>query len=115
MTEKEAAQILAIIKAANPHMKIDDAAGTVKAWVWLLGEYPAQTVLDAAKHHILTSPYFPNPADIRKNIIRATITGSDQGKIAGKAVKALKGPVKDVSDDELENLCKFVGLGYEIE
>ncbi len=117
MTEKEAAQILAIAKAANPQMQISDAAGTVKAWVWLLGDYPAQAVLDAVKHHLLTSPYFPKPADIQKGIKRGYYLNSDQDKLEGRQAKALKPPMRivDITDEELENLCKFVGLGYEIE
>lgn len=113
MTEKEAAQILAIIKAANPQIKINDAAGTVKAWVWLLGDYPAQAVLDAAKQHILTSPYFPNPADIRKNIIRGIYVNADQAALQAASKKALKAPDdnSDKWDDErLRLLCEDLGI-----
>lgn len=112
MTEKEAAQILAIIKAANPQIKVGDAATTVKAWVWVLGDYPAKAVLDAAKQHILTSPYFPNPADIRKNIIRNIYVNTDQAALEARKTKALKAPEnKDIIDDErFRVICEDLGI-----
>lgn len=124
MTEKEAAQILAIIKAANPKFKVDDAATTVKAWVWILGDYPADQVLEAAKHHILTSPFLPTPADIRKGIIRnnyikacdaAIAARTKQAALEAGTKKALKAPEKTAdgwSDERVRQLFEDMGITY---
>lgn len=73
MNKKEMAQILAVIKAAYPHIKIEDAGATVQAWLWTLGDYSAEAVAKAAQLHIATSKFFPSPADIHEKIVRAEI------------------------------------------
>lgn len=98
MNKVEAAQVLAVLKAAYPQVKIDNAEATAKVWAWTLSDYSAEAVLNAARLHITTSKFWPNPADIREKIVKAQIVyidtdvkpeklqaGTDQKQIAAKS------------------------------
>ena len=115
MNKSEAAKILAIIRPLYPNAKVYTES-MVSSWVWQLGEFDANLVLKAAQIHVSKSRYFPTPADIRENITRASIMlmpnaalDAGQKRIASRSEKT---PV-DMSDDDLEELCRFCGLGYE--
>ena len=122
MSEKECAQILSIIRTAYPSVKIENAKGMVQAWLMSLGEFSANSVMKAARLHMETSKYFPTPAEIREKIVRAELiyNGSDLdiNRIDAPSVKQLEDPENKsqaVSDEYLENFCKFIGLGYPNE
>lgn len=123
MNSKEAAQILAVVRTAYPNTKIEDAGAMVQAWVMGLGEYSASSVMKAARLHMATAKFFPTIAEIRNNIVRAEMVYSESDiettKIEPSKQKLLGNEtsliVIDDIDEKLENLCKFVGLGYPNE
>ena len=122
MSEKECAQILSIIRTAYPAVKIENAKGMVQAWLMSLGEFSANSVMKAARLHMETSKYFPTPAEIREKIVRAELiyNGSDLdiNRIDATSVKQLEDPENKsqaVSDEYLDNFCRFIGLGYPNE
>lgn len=124
MTKKEAAQILAIVRAVYPNIKIEDAGATLQGWMLELGDFSASAVMKAARLHMATSKYFPTPAEIREKIVRAELIYSDseidpdkklecqQPKLLGNDIDVV---VMDDIDDRLENFCKWIGLGYPNE
>ena len=120
MNKKETAQILAIVRTAYPNVRIDNPAGTVQAWQMTLGEYSADSVMKAARLHMNTSKFFPTPADIREKIIRAELIYNESEielkSIAPSNVKLIGTEIDYIAiDEQLENTCKFVGLGYQNE
>lgn len=70
MTQKEAAQILAILKAAYPQFYKDmtkkDAIGTVNVWAVQFAKMPADIVLLAVNKCISTSSFPPSPSEVKK-------------------------------------------------
>ena len=119
MTEKETMQILAIVRTAYPAIKIENPQGMVQAWYGCLGEFSVDAVMKAARLHMNTSKYFPTPAEIREKIVRAEIAYRDDGidvnRIQDSNTKLIGSETETELDDYLENLCKFVGLGYPNE
>lgn len=116
MTRAEALKLLEVLFATYPNQaaKIKDPSATADAWVINLGDLDAGDVYKAARLHMSTSKYFPNPADIREKVIKARIIYATEPK----AIEAPKATVTDLKQKEkddyyLEELCKFVGLGYE--
>lgn len=114
MNRVEAVKILAIVRACYPQVKILDAESMVNSWVWVLGEFDADLVLKAAQIHVSKSKFFPTPADIRENITRAAVFQSSKAALESgqKAISSGTKPV-DLTDDDVEELCRFCGLGYE--
>ena len=123
MNSKEAAQILAVVRTAYPNTKIEDAGAMVQAWVMGLGDYSASSVMKAARLHMATAKFFPTIAEIREKIVRAELiyreSDIETQKIEPSKQKLLGNEtsliVTDDVDEKLENLCKFVGLGYPNE
>ena len=114
MNKKDAAKVLAVLKAAYPNYKIDNAEALAKIWEINLAEYPPEIVMSAAMIHIGRSKYFPSMPEIKECIQRALILNDMQKLEACTQVKKLEGP-KNGKDDGyyLEQLCKFVGLGCD--
>lgn len=123
MNSKEAAQILAVVRTAYPNTKIEDAGAMVQAWVMGLGDYSASSVMKAARLHMATAKFFPTIAEIREKIVRAELIYTEseietnriepsKQKLLGNETSLI---VTDDVDEKLENLCKFVGLGYPNE
>ena len=108
MDKKETAQILAILRTAYPATKIGDASAMVSAWTLVLGDFSADAVMKAARLHMTTSKYFPTPAEIRKNIIRAELI------YTGPPLNRIEAPKQDDSE-YLDAFCRFVGLGCDPE
>lgn len=113
MNKVEAAKILAVVKACYPQVKIENAESMVNAWLWQLGEFDADIVMQAAKLHVSKSRFFPTPADIRENINRASVLLLAE-KTAIEDQKRLAAKITDSVDDaELQAVCRLCGLGYE--
>ena len=74
MTREEVIQLLAIIRANYPNVKISDPASTVKAWEMILGEFPADLIFEASKEYMKKGKFFPTPADILKEKDRILYT-----------------------------------------
>lgn len=72
MTKKEAAQILAILKAAYPNsyknMTMDDANGTVMVWSIQFSNVPVNVVYIAINKWISKNPFPPSICEVRKEI-----------------------------------------------
>lgn len=116
MNKKEAARILAILRQVYPNTKsIDNAEATARAWEMCLGEFSSESVMKAAMLHMKTKKFFPSIAEIRDNIVRAELVYSsseiDKDVLNSGSVKMIGTPDSDI-DEKLDNLCKFVGLGY---
>ena len=69
MNRKEAAQLLAILKAAYPNnykgMSTEEAQGTISVWTMQFTDVPADIVLMALNKAIATSKYPPSIAEIK--------------------------------------------------
>lgn len=72
MTKKEAAQILAILKAAYPNsyknMTTDEANGTATIWSIQLGKFPANVVFIAINKWISKNPFPPAISEVIQQI-----------------------------------------------
>lgn len=72
MTKKEAATILAILKAAYPNsyknMTQEEAMGTVSVWAVQFADMPADIVLMAVHKAISTSPFPPSISEVKGKI-----------------------------------------------
>lgn len=121
MNKRETVQILAILKTAYPYFKPDNADALAEAWLLGLGDYSAVAVTRAARLHMETCKFFPTIADIRDKILRAEIVYSsseidhDRLQAGAKALEDPDNKKQAATDEYLENLCKFVGLGYPNE
>ena len=108
MNKTELAKVMAILRANYPNVKIEKPEAMINAWLMTLGEFSTEAVMKAAEVHMATSKFFPTPAELRKNITH--------NKIALEAPKVPALPPTDQDkakeDYYLEELCKFVGLGY---
>lgn len=106
MNNKEAAQILAIIRSAYPNTKIDDAGAMVQAWVMGLGDYSASSVMKAARLHMATAKFFPSISEIREKIVRAELIYSES-EIETKKLEPSKKLLGNDNDlivfDEIKN------------
>ena len=109
MERSEIVELLKVVSAVYPHAKINDPKAMVTAWEMLLGEFSAESVYKAARLHMEKSKYFPSPSDIRDNIVRAKIV------LDTPMVNAIEAPKENKRKEDyyLEELCKFVGVGYE--
>lgn len=73
MNSKEITQILAILRANYPNVKIENPSAMVKTWEMVLGEFSTEAVMASVKSHMEHSRFFPTPAEIRENIVRHKI------------------------------------------
>lgn len=72
MNRDETSKLLEIL-VGNYNKKVTDPATMVETWELALGCFSAEAVYKAARLHMETSKYFPNPADIREKIVRASL------------------------------------------
>ena len=72
MTKKEAATILAILKAAYPNsyknMTSEEAMGTVSVWAIQFADMPADIVLMAVHKAISSSPFPPAISEVKEKL-----------------------------------------------
>lgn len=72
MTKKEAAQVLAILKAAYPNsykgMTQEEAVGTVSVWALQFADMPVDIVLLAIHKAISSSRFPPSVAEVKEKI-----------------------------------------------
>lgn len=110
MTRDQITKLLEVLTATYPHAvkNIKDPAAMATAWELALGDFQAEAVYKAARLHMATNKFFPSPADIRNNILKAELI------YTGPTVPAIEAPkITDRESEYLEAICKFVGLGYE--
>lgn len=114
MTREEIIKLLETISAAYPQTKIKDPQKLVDTWEMVLGPYQAGAVYKAARLHISTCQYFPNPADIRKNIIRAELVFNDTQQIAIEAhsKKSFDEEAKEW-EPYIDAFCRWIGFGCD--
>lgn len=115
MNRQECINLLEIIAAPYPNAHIKDAKRLVDAWMLALGDYSAEAVYKAARLHLSTCQFFPTPSDIQKCMLRAQLVyHNDTEALNGSNTKPI-GEYRTMTDDELEQFCQFVGLGYPDE
>lgn len=71
MNKKEAAQLLAILKAAYPNhykMGAEEAVGVVGVWAMQFKDMPADIVAMAVNKHIAKNTFPPSIAEIKEQI-----------------------------------------------
>ena len=123
MSREEVIKLLGILYSAYPYIKdkVNDPEAMVNTWEMCLGDFSAESVYKAARLHMNTNRFFPTPADMRSNIVRAEMVYRDS-EIDQKRLEAKPEPSTAISvrqeewtDEKLEDLCRFVGLGYPNE
>lgn len=110
MTQQEIASILKVLKANYPNTKIQDPGTMIASWMLVLGEFEYEAVARAVRLYMTEqTSFFPTAGEIRKRIFKADII------YGSESVKAIEPPKADKAREDyyLEELCKFVGLGYE--
>lgn len=116
MNREEITKLLGLAMAAYPNTKNIDAKAMVSVWEMAFGEEPAERVYKAMRLHIDTCRFFPTIADIRDVMVRSEIVYSASDcavlRLQGKTNEITLPAKRDMTDDELEELCRFVGLGY---
>lgn len=89
MTQEEALQVLAILKAAYPHsyngMSKKEAMGTASVWSIQLSDVSADIVLMAVNKAISTSKFPPSIAEVKEKIGSIYWEAHDMLFIANKA------------------------------
>lgn len=73
MTERETAELLKTLADNYTNHKITDPAGTVKAYHLTLQPYEASDIFKAARLHMATCEFMPNPAELIRRIPKAQI------------------------------------------
>lgn len=72
MTQKEAAQVLAILKAAYPNsyrgMSAEEATGTINVWAVQFADMPAKVVMIAVQKLISTNTFPPSIGEVKEKI-----------------------------------------------
>lgn len=113
MKREEIIRLLRIL-TKNYSKKVNDAEALANSWEMILGPYSAKSVYKAARLHMSTSQYFPNPADIRNKIIKAELVYDDapQNAIAAHSHKTLDGEVK-LWEPYLDAFCEWIGFGCD--
>lgn len=116
MNREEIANLLKILsKNYQKRISPSDAKTLVDSWELTLGAFTAEEVYKAARLHMETSPYFPNPADIRKNIVRASVAYAEEPKSPAR-LTSISGaePIEDEKLNEwLDAFCEWIGFGCE--
>lgn len=109
MNREETVKLLAIITSAYPQVKISDADIMTSTWLMELGDYSAESVYKAARLHIATSSYFPNPANIINNIVKADLiySGPPLNAIEANSTNS------EAIDKYLDAFCEWIGFGCE--
>lgn len=116
MNREEIANLLKILsKNYQKRISPSDAKTLVDSWELTLGAFTAEEVYKAARLHMETSVYFPNPADIRKNIVRATVAYAEEPKSPARLTSiAGAEPIEDEKLNEwLDAFCEWIGFGCE--
>lgn len=110
MTQKETAALLKYLRANYPNTKISDPEAMIASWMLVLGEFDKEQVGRAVRLYMSEgTKFFPTAGEIRKRIFKADL-------IYGPGpLNAIEAPKTDKRKEDyyLEELCKFVGLGYE--
>lgn len=122
MNREETIKLLALLRANYPNVKIQDPAATVTAFQMNLEEYSAESMLAAAKLHMKTSPYFPEPSDLIAKRVKGEMIYSKKEPALNPPTNFLpRAKVTTIPDgmseeDFLDNLWKdMVDLDNEIE
>lgn len=113
MTREEIINLLEILtenygkKVSNPKVLTDN-------WEMILGHYSAEAVYKAARLHMSTSNYFPNPTQIKKNITKAKLVYDNptQPVIEAESGKSLDQQLKEW-EPYLDAFCEWIGFGCD--
>ena len=110
MNRNEITKLLEIL-VANYGKKISDPKQVADTWELHFGNCEAGEVFKAARLHMETSPYFPNPADIKKLMPKAQLVYNSP------MLPALGTGEDDAKKWEpfLDAFCRKMGFGGEPE
>lgn len=111
MTKKEAATILAILKAAYPNsyrnMTQEEAMGTISIWAVQFADMPADIVLMAVHKAISSSPFPPAISEVKEKLSKiyweAESIMRDHRMILS-VQETMENPPKPVSKEEIERI-----------
>ena len=110
MTKTEMLKILETVSLAYPNTKIKDASKMADSYLLVLGDFNAEAVGKAARLYMSeNTAFFPSAGELKERIVRASLV---YGQATVTAIEPPKAE-KRREDYYLEELCKFVGLGYE--
>lgn len=114
MTRNEVTKLLEFL-VANYNKKVIDPKTLADTWELALGAFEAEAVFKAARLHMETSKWFPNPAEIRSLILKASVIYSEEPKSPAR-LTSISGaePIKDEKLTEwLDVFCEWIGFGCE--
>ena len=100
MTREDAIKILSMVRANYPIVKISDPAAMVSSWEMTLGDYDTDLVVKAVKFHMMTSKFFPTPADIIEHMTRADLIYKEPLRAAIQATRAKVTAIPDGMSEE---------------
>lgn len=108
MTREEIIRLLKVI-SDNYNVRVLDPSGKASAWEMELCSYSAESVYKAARLHMATSKYFPSPADLINNIVRAELiySGPPLNAIEANSTNS------EAIDKYLDAFCEWIGFGCE--
>lgn len=107
MTRDEVTKLLEILVSAYPNTKIKDAKAMTDAWELILGQYSAESVYKAARLHMNASKFFPTPAEIGEQIVRAQMVYKEPELIK------LEAHTKESEEEFFDLFCRWIGLGCD--
>lgn len=121
MTQKEATQILAILKAAYPNsyrgMTKEEAVGTVNVWATQFINIPANVVMIAVNKLISTNTFPPSIGEVKEKIrglyweawqaLHDHARATKGIEIGGKVIKVGK-PLDEKTVKQLEQIIEVV-------
>ena len=108
MTREETRRLLELLLSNYTYARKDitNPKQTLDLWEMVFAEYEAEKVYKAARLHISTNKYMPNPADLLKSIVRAELVYGDvpDPKTAPKIEASTKSYIEDTTyyDDILD-------------
>jgi hypothetical protein len=107
MTREETIRLLEMMAAVYPNHKINNAKMTIDGWLLAFGEDDAEKIYKAARHHMNTCSFFPNPADIRKSINRGALLYSNTEQTTPRI--GLEAPNRTIDPDTMPgcDICPF--------
>lgn len=113
MTRDEVTKLLEIL-VTNYGKNVANPKALADSWEMVLGSYSAEAVYKATRLHMETSKFFPNPADIREKMIRASILYDEQTSQA--RLTSVSG-AEPITDEKViawvDAFCEWIGFGTE--
>lgn len=111
MTRDEITRLLETLSAAYPYYKVTDPKTLTNVWEMVLSPYSAEAVFKSARLHMETSRFFPSPAEIKDNIVKAKLIFDEPPKVT--AIPAATSVTDEKVLEYIDAVCEWVGFGTE--